>query len=71
MEDRMYLCIDLKSFFASVECAERGLNTMTTRLVVADPARGRGAICLAVSPALKEMRVRNRCRGYLIAEGIG
>ncbi len=70
MEDRMYLCIDLKSFFASVECAERGLNTMTTRLVVADPARGRGAICLAVSPALKELGVRNRCRVYEIPEGI-
>ena len=70
MEDRMYLCIDLKSFFASVECAERGLDTMKTRLVVADPARGRGAICLAVSPALKALGVRNRCRVYEIPEGI-
>ena len=69
-DDRMYLCIDLKSFFASVECAERGLDTMTTRLVVADPARGRGAICLAVSPALKSMGVRNRCRIYEIPAGI-
>ena len=66
MDDRMYLCIDLKSFFASVECAERGLDTMTTRLVVADPSRGHGAICLAVSPALKELGVRNRCRIYEI-----
>lgn len=70
MDDRMYLCIDLKSFFASVECAERGLDTMTTRLVVADPSRGRGAICLAVSPALKELGVRNRCRIYEIPPGI-
>lgn len=70
MEDRMYLCIDLKSFFASVECAERGLDTMTTKLVVADPSRGRGAICLAVSPALKALGVRNRCRIYEISDGI-
>lgn len=70
MEDRIYLCIDLKSFFASVECAERGLDTMTTRLVVADPSRGRGAICLAVSPALKALGVRNRCRIYEIPQGI-
>lgn len=70
MDDRMYLCIDLKSFFASVECAERGLDTMTTRLVVADPSRGRGAICLAVSPALKNLGVRNRCRIYEIPDGI-
>ena len=70
MEDRMYLCIDLKSFFASVECAERGLDTMQTRLVVADPSRGRGAICLAVSPALKAMGVRNRCRIYEIPGNI-
>ena len=66
MDDRMYLCIDLKSFFASVECAERGLDTMTARLVVADPARGSGAICLAVSPALKALGVRNRCRIFEI-----
>lgn len=66
MEGKWYLCIDLKSFFASVECVERGLNSMTADLVVADPARGRGAICLAVSPALKEKGVRNRCRLYEI-----
>ena len=70
MDDRMYLCIDLKRCFASVECAERGLDAMTTRLVVADPSRGRGAICLAVSPALKELGVRNRCRIYEIPPGI-
>ena len=52
-EERYYLCIDFKSFFASVECAERGLDPMTTNLVVADPSRGRGAICLAVSPSMK------------------
>ena len=66
MERKFYLCIDLKSFFASVECVERGLNSMTTDLVVADPARGSGAICLAVSPSLKAKGVRNRCRLFEI-----
>ena len=68
MSERMYLCIDLKSFFASVECAERGLNSMTQNLVVADPARGKGAICLAVSPSLKALGVKNRCRLYQIPD---
>ena len=70
MDARYYLCIDLKSFFASVECVDRGLDSMKARLVVADPARGRGAICLAVSPALKELGVRNRCRIYEIPQNL-
>ena len=70
MDTRMYVCIDLKSFYASCECVERGLDPMRAKLVVADPARGRGAICLAVSPALKEKGVRNRCRLYEIPDGI-
>ena len=53
MNEKAYLCIDLKSFYASVECVERGLDPMTTRLVVADPTRTDKTICLAVSPALK------------------
>ena len=61
-QERMYACIDLKSFYASVECVERGLDPFKANLVLADPARGRGAICLAVSPALKVLGVRNRCR---------
>lgn len=65
-QDRIYTCIDLKSFYASVECVERGLDPFKTNLVVADPARGRGAICLAVSPALKALGVRNRCRIFEI-----
>lgn len=65
---RQYLCIDLKSFYASVECVERELDPMTTRLVVADPTRTRKTICLAVSPALKELGVRNRCRLFEIPE---
>ena len=62
MKQRYYLCIDLKSFYASVECVERGLDPMTTKLVVADPDRSANTICLAVSPALKRLGVRNRCR---------
>ncbi|MBR0385588.1 MAG: DNA repair protein, partial [Erysipelotrichaceae bacterium] len=65
-----YLCIDLKSFYASVECVELGLDPMTTDLVVADPARGKGTICLAVSPSLKAKGVKNRCRIYEIPEGM-
>ena len=53
MAIRYYLCIDLISFYASVECVERGLDPLSTRLVVADLKRGKGAICLAVSKALK------------------
>lgn len=56
------LCIDLKSFYASVECVYRNLDSLTTKLVVADESRGNGTICLAVSPALKELGVKNRCR---------
>ena len=70
MESKFYLCLDLKSFYASVECVERGLDPMKTNLVVADPARGRGAICLAVSPALKSLGIRNRCRVFEIPDHI-
>lgn len=66
----MYLCIDMKCFFASVECAERGLNPMNTPLLVADPVRGKGALCLAVSPYLKQLGVKNRCRLYDIPNHI-
>ena len=61
-----YLCIDLKSFYASVECVERGLDPMTTDLVVADPDRSDKTICLAVSPSLKAKGVKNRCRVFEI-----
>ena len=67
---RVYIIIDLKSFYASVECVERGLDPMTARLVVADPSRGEGTICLAVSPALKKMGVKNRARIYEIPKTI-
>ena len=61
-KQRMYLCIDGKSFYASVECAERGLNPFETNLVVADPDRGKNALCLAISPKMKALGVHNRCR---------
>ena len=62
MADRKYLCIDQKSFYATVECVDRGLDPMTTDLVVADPERSENTICLAVSPSLKAKGVTNRCR---------
>ena len=53
MDGKIYLCIDLKSFYASVECVERKLDPLTTNLVVADESRTEQTIVLAVSPALK------------------
>ncbi len=70
MEEKRYLCIDLKSFYASVECVERGLDPMTTNLVVADPERSDKTICLAVSPSMKALGVRNRCRVFEIPKQI-
>ena len=65
-----YLCIDLKTFFASVECVERGLDPFKTNLVVADPSRGKGAICLAIRPRMKKMGIKNRCRIYEIPQNV-
>ena len=65
-KDRIYIAIDLKSYYASVECVERGLDPMTTDLVVADQERGKGTICLAVSVSLKKKGVKNRCRLFEI-----
>lgn len=69
-KQRIYFVIDMKSFFASVECAERGLDAMTTKLVVADEKRTESTICLAVSPALKALGVKNRCRLFEIPKDI-
>ena len=60
--DKTYICIDLKSFYASVECIERNLDPMTTNLVVADPNRTEKTICLAVSPSLKSYGIPGRAR---------
>lgn len=68
--NNVYLCIDLKTFFASVECVERDLNPFTTNLVVADTERGKGTICLAISPKMKMLGIRNRCRLYEIPPNI-
>ena len=62
MEQKQYLCIDQKSFYATVECVARGLDPMTADLVVADPERSENTICLAVSAHLKKRGVKNRCR---------
>lgn len=70
MGNRVYLCIDLKSFYASVECVERGLDPSVTRLVVADPSRTEKTICLAVTPAMKALGVKNRCRVFEIPPDI-
>lgn len=59
---RTYIAIDLKSFYASVECVERGLDALTTNLVVADSSRTEKTICLAVSPSLKAYGIAGRAR---------
>ena len=69
-KERTFFCIDMKTFYASVECAERGLNPFETNLVVADTSRGNGALCLAVSPRMKAQGVKNRCRLYEIPKHI-
>lgn len=70
MSDKFYLCIDLKSFYASVECVERGLNPMTTNLVVADMERTDKTICLAITPAMKQLGISNRCRVFEIPSNV-
>ncbi len=70
MRQPMFLCIDLKSFYASVECVERGLDPITTNLVVADPDRSKNTICLAITPAMKKLGIKNRCRVKEIPERV-
>lgn len=62
MKQRTFFCIDMKTFYASVECVERGLNPFETNLVVADPERGKNALCLAITPKMKAQGIKNRCR---------
>jgi len=62
MEQRQYLCIDQKSFYATIECVARGLDPMKADLVVADPERSENTICLAVSVHAKKRGIQNRCR---------
>ena len=70
MKDRIYAAIDLKSFYASVECIERGLDPMTTNLVVADASRTEKTICLAVTPSLKAYGVSGRARLFEVVQRV-
>jgi len=67
---RTYIAIDLKSFYASVECMERGLDPLTTNLVVADASRTEKTICLAVSPSLKAYGIPGRARLFEVVEQV-
>ena len=69
-QENIYIAIDLKSFYASVECRERGLNPLTTNLVVADNSRTEKTICLAVSPSLKQYGIPGRARLYQVIQRI-
>lgn len=68
--DRTFMCIDLKSFFASCECVDRGLDPFTTPLVVASTTQGNGAITLAITPVLKKQGIKSRCRLYEIPKDV-
>jgi len=70
MKERAYICCDLKSFYASVECVERGLDPMTTNLVVADVSRTEKTICLAVSPSLKAYGIPGRARLFEVIQRV-
>ena len=69
-QKRCYIAIDLKSFYASVECVSRGLDPLTTNLVVADQSRSDRTICLAVTPSLKELGIPGRPRLFEVKQKI-
>ena len=69
-KERVYVAIDLKSFYASVECVERQLDPLTTNLVVADPSRTEKTICLAVSPSLKSYGIHGRARLFEVVQRV-
>ncbi len=69
-QENIYIAIDLKSFYASVECVERQLNPLTTNLVVADSARTEKTICLAVSPSLKAYGIPGRARLFEVVQRV-
>lgn len=69
-ENRKYIAIDLKSFYASVECVDRGLDPLTTNLVVADVSRTEKTICLAVSPSLKSYGIGGRARLFEVVQQV-
>ena len=68
--EKQYIAIDLKSFYASVECAAQGWDPLTTNLVVADASRTTKTICLAVSPALKRYGVPGRPRLFEVVQKV-
>lgn len=70
MKERTYIAIDLKSFYASVECVDRGLDPMTTNLVVADSSRTEKTICLAVTPSLKSYGIPGRARLFEVVQRV-
>ncbi|MBP1550162.1 MAG: DNA methylase, partial [Oscillospiraceae bacterium] len=70
MSEKSYIAIDLKSFYASVECVERGLDPLVANLVVADPSRTEKTICLAVSPALKAYGIPGRARLFEVVQKV-
>ena len=69
-EQHIYIAIDLKSFYASVECQERGLNPLTTNLVVADNSRTEKTVCLAVTPSLKQYGIGGRARLFEVVQKV-
>ena len=70
MKDKTYIAIDLKSFYASVECRERGLDPLDTNLVVADESRTDKTICLAVTPSLKSYGISGRGRLFEVKQRV-
>jgi DNA polymerase V len=69
-EERIYIAIDLKSFYASVECVERKFDPLSTNLVVADPSRTEKTICLAVTPSLKAYGISGRASLFEVVERV-
>lgn len=69
-DSKVYVCIDLKSFYASVECVERGLDPLTTNLVVADTSRTEKTVCLAITPSLKKVGVAGRARLFEVNQKV-
>ena len=70
MSNRLYMCIDLKSFYASVECVDLNLDPMVTNLVVADKSRSEKTICLAVTPSLKAYGISGRPRLFEVLQKV-
>ena len=68
--NRVYACIDLKSFYASVECMERGLDPLSTNLVVADTSRTEKTVCLAITPSLKQYGLSGRARLFEVIKKV-